>query len=77
MPAPVPRQERDFLARQLSHHDSRPKAGPTELSSVTSSALLKPGMEYKTAAANNPDGWFHSCINSSKTPPVEEGCTKT
>ena len=31
----------------------------------------------QSAAADNSNGWFHACISSSSTPPVDDGCTKT
>ncbi len=76
MAAAVTREKRDLFARQLS--DDVRIGGPAPRR-VDRHFLLrfKAGHRVQPAAADNSDGWFHSCISSSKTPPVEDGCTKT
>jgi hypothetical protein len=37
---------------------------------------FKSGHRVQPAAANNSYGWFHACISSISTPPVDDGCTK-
>ena len=73
---PVPRQKRDFPARQLPDHVVVRRRAPRRLDRAL---LLRFKFRHRVqpAAADDSDFWFHACINSSSTPPVEEGCTKT
>src|SRR4029077_2749891 len=76
VPASVTRQEGDFFSRELSYDIVVRGFAP---GTVERDFFVggEAGHGIQTAAANDADGWFHSCISSSRTPPVEEGCTKT
>ena len=76
MTAAMPRQKRDFLARQLADDIGVRGRAPWRFERALF-LRFKSGHRIQSAAANNSNGWVHACMSSNNTPPVDAGCTKT
>src|SRR5579862_1914493 len=76
MSAAMARQKGDLFACQLSDHIRIGRLPPR---CVEGQLLLRFKARHgvQTAAADNSNTWFHACMSSSKTPPVDDGWTKT
>ena len=73
MAAAVARQKRDFFARPACPTMYASDGAPHGVSIVTLFLRFKSGHRVQSAAADDSNGWFHSCMSSSSTPPVEAG----